>query len=379
MGPTIAKDCAESTDVTKVVGCDIDEEQLERCSHFVSTRKFEPVRLDLTDGKALVEQMKGIQVVINASAARFSLNVLQAATEAGVNLVDLSSANYPLEGNLYQEVKKANITVIPGCGVDPGLADIFAGYAMDLMDTVEEVYFACGGLPQNPNPPLNYRIVFGGKQMPIRPGKVPVILDGKQVEVDRYSGVEPVHVKGFKDLEAFYDGYPSSLLKLCIEKGVKTFKGKTIRYAGFVDLLMVLSDLGVIGTEPVTYLDQKIVPLDFFQELIYPQARFDPETGDRDVTILLVKVKGTKGDSKMCVTYEMVDFYDEEKKITSMAKTTGYTAAIIARMCARGDIPQKGIQWPVHIIKGDLFYELVESLKERGVKVTENVLKTRGL
>jgi lysine 6-dehydrogenase len=75
----------------------------------------------------------------------------------------------------------------------------------------------------------------------------------------------------------------------------------------------------------------------------------------------------------------MVDYYDEEKGITSMAKTTGYTAAIIARMLARGAFPQKGIQWPVRIVKGELFRELMASLREKGVEVTENILKTTGL
>ncbi|KYK36363.1 MAG: hypothetical protein AYK19_01065 [Theionarchaea archaeon DG-70-1] len=379
MGPAVAKDCAESTDVTTVVGCDIDEEQLRKCSQFVSSTKFEEVKLDLTDYRTLVKRMKGFDVVVNASAARFSLDILKAAMETGVNLVDLSGAPYPLEGELYDKVKKARITVVPGCGVDPGLIDILAGHGMDVMDEVEEVYFACGGLPKEPKPPLNYKIVFGGRKMPIHPGKVPVILDGAKVEVKRYDDVEPVSVKGFEDMEAFYDGYPSSLLTLCIKKGVKTFKGKTIRYKGFVDKIKMFEDLGIISEEPIIYKGHKIVPLDFFHECVYPLVRFDPEAGDRDVTILLVKIKGKKDDSHVCVTYEMVDFYDEEKGITSMAKTTGYTAAIVARMLARGDILQKGIQWPVYVIKGKLFEELMKSLRERGIEVTENVLKTTKL
>jgi saccharopine dehydrogenase-like NADP-dependent oxidoreductase len=59
-----------------------------------------------------------------------------------------------------------------------------------------------------------------------------------------------------------------------------------------------------------------------------------------------------------------------------MAKTTGYTAAIIARMLARGAISGSGIKWPVRIIKGELFRELMSSLHQRGVIITENILKT---
>jgi lysine 6-dehydrogenase len=245
---------------------------------------------------------------------------------------------------------------------------------MDLMDVVNEVHFACGGLPSDPKPPLDYKIVFGGNRMPIRPGKVPMIINKEHVEVDRYDDLEPVYIEGLKDMEAFYDGFPSSLLKLCQEKNVKTFKGKTIRYAGYVDKLKFLLDLGVIKNESITYQGREIVPIDFFHELIYPIVKFSEEDGDRDITVLLTRVEGKKDDSDMIVTYEMVDYYDEEKGITSMAKTTGYTAAIIARMLARRAFNQKGIKWPVRIIRNESFKELMSSLRKRGVEITENIL-----
>jgi lysine 6-dehydrogenase len=178
-------------------------------------------------------------------------------------------------------------------------------------------------------------------------------------------------------MEAFYDGFPSSLLKLCVERGVKTFKCKTIRYNGFVDKLKFLLSLGVIGNIPIMYKGKEIVPVDFFHELIYPIVKFDETAGDRDITVLLVRVIGTSGDVDIEVTYEMVDEYDDKKQITSMAKTTGYTGAIITRMVARGDVKEKGVQWPVRIIRGALFEELLSSLRKRGVVINETITKSR--
>jgi saccharopine dehydrogenase-like NADP-dependent oxidoreductase len=60
-----------------------------------------------------------------------------------------------------------------------------------------------------------------------------------------------------------------------------------------------------------------------------------------------------------------------------MAKTTGYSAAIMARMLGRGAISKKGIQWPVRVILGDLFEELLSKLRERGVEITETVTTSR--
>jgi lysine 6-dehydrogenase len=379
MGPTVAKDCVKDKNVEKVTGLDFDEAKLNAANSYVDDKKFTFNKVDITNHKQLVEAITGYNVVVNCTAAKFSLNVLNAAIEAKVNVLDMAGGGYPQDGPLYKQVEQTGITVIPGCGVDPGLIDILCGQGMEYLDEVDEVSFACGGLPKNPQPPLDYKIVFGGTRMPIRPGKVPMIVDGKLTELDRYTDVEAIFVDGYKDMEAFIDGYPSSLLKLCQEKGVKNFRGKTIRYEGFIDKLMFLLGLGVVGSKPINYQGRELVPVDLFHELIYPIIKFDEEAGDRDITVLLARVSGKKGGVDVEVTYDMVDEYDEETKITSMAKTTGLTAAIVARILARGAVKEKGIQWPVRVIKGELFEELLSSLSERGVKVTETITKTRSV
>ncbi|MCW4048180.1 MAG: saccharopine dehydrogenase NADP-binding domain-containing protein [Candidatus Bathyarchaeota archaeon] len=377
MGPSIAKDCAEATEVTKVLGCDIDEVKLTQAEEYVQNTKFEIQVLSVTDREALLKAISGYDVVINGTASRFSMDVLDAAMEAKINLVDLAGGGYPQEGEFYEKAEKSGITAIPGCGIDPGLIDILSGQAIMLMDEVDDVTFACGGLPKDPEPPLDYKIVFGGTRMPVRPGKVPMIVNGNQVEMDRYSEVESIFVEDLNPMEAFVDGYPSSLLKLCIEKGVKNFRGKTIRYSGFVDKILFLNDLGLISTEPINYEGKEVIPRELFHKIIYPLIKFDTNTGDRDLTVLLVQVDGKKDGSEKSIRYDMVDFYDEETQVTSMAKTTGYTAAIIARMLGRGAIKEKGIQWPVRIIHGELFEELLSNLRKRGVEVSETTTQTR--
>jgi len=379
MGPTVAKDCAEDPETVRVTGCDIDEAKLAAAKKYVDNRKFDTRKVDITSHGQLIAAMKGYDVVINSTAAKFSMGTLKAAIEAKINMVDLAGGGYPQEGDIYMEVEKADITVIPGCGVDPGLIDLLCGQAMEYMDEIDEVSFACGGLPKDPKPPLDYKIVFGGTRMPIRPGSVPMIVDGKLKEMDRYSEVEGIFVNQYPEMEAFIDGFPSSLLKLCQEKNVKNFRGKTIRYSGFVDKLMFLLDLGVISSKPIVYQGREIVPVDLFHELIYPIIKFDEALGDRDITVLQVNTSGKSGGRDINVNYEMLDEYDEEHHVTSMAKTTGFTAAIIARMVARGAVTKKGIQWPVRIIKDDLFEELLSSLRMRGVEVTETITKTRSV
>ena len=49
--------------------------------------------LSVTDHNTLVEKMKGFDVVVNATAAKFSIGILEAAMDAGVNVVDLGGGS----------------------------------------------------------------------------------------------------------------------------------------------------------------------------------------------------------------------------------------------------------------------------------------------
>jgi len=95
------------------------------------------------------------------------------------------------------------------------------------------------------------------------------------------------------------------------------------------------------------------------------------EEDEKDITVLRVAVEGVKDDSEASYTFDMVDFYDEDKGITSMAKTTSYTAAIVARMLGRGDISDRGLVPPGRVVRGDLFRHLLEELADRGVNIQQ--------
>jgi lysine 6-dehydrogenase len=66
----------------------------------------------------------------------------------------------------------------------------------------------------------------------------------------------------------------------------------------------------------------------------------------------------------------MVDRFDEERGVTSMARTTGYTAAIVARMVARGEIREKGVLPPETAV-GKVFERFVSELEDREVRIQE--------
>ena len=56
--------------------------------------------------------------------------------------------------------KEKGVTVVPDCGVAPGLSNILVGYAASRLDTVKTAHFMVGGIPEKPVPPLGYTITW---------------------------------------------------------------------------------------------------------------------------------------------------------------------------------------------------------------------------
>jgi len=135
--------------------------------------------------------------------------------------------------------------------------------------------------------------------------------------------------------------------------------------------LRFLEECGLLSREPIEFEGRKIIPFEVFSRIIYPKVKL--EKGEKDITVLRVMVEGVKDSKKTRYRFDMVDFYDEEKGFTSMARTTGYTAAIIARMVGRGEIVERGLVPPVRVIRGDLFLRLMGELRERRVSVKQVV------
>ncbi len=371
MGPALAMDCLESPEVEEVLLVDIDEERLRRVAgRLGSPPKLKTLVQDVRERRGLVEALRGYDVVGIALLRWLNVDAVWAAVEAGVHAVDLASAPEKDWGEINASALRAGVTVIPGCGVEPGLVDVLAAYAMDMLDSVESVRIWCGGIPRDPKPPLDYKIVFGGPYLPLRPGMVKVLEGGEERYVKRYTLGEPICFDGIdRPLECFYDGFPQTLYEVEKFRDVKSCSEMTVRYAGYCEKVNFLDECGLLSREPIVFEGREIIPFEVFSRIIYPKVRL--EEGERDITVLRVVVEGSKEGSETCYTFDMVDHYDEAKGVTSMAKTTSYTAAIVARMIGRGEITERGLVPPVRVIRGELARRLLRELRERGVLVKE--------
>lgn len=370
MGPAAAFNAMSDPDVSQVVVCDRSQQQLDACvsklTGMKGAERLSTVLLDLNDHVGAVKLMAGFDVAIGALSRSASVLAIRAASQAGTPLVDLARPDHNQLPGLRREVEAAGGFVILGCGLEPGLTEIMARYLSEKLDRVDELHIKCGGIPEKPTPPLGYKIVFGGRQLPLSESDAFVVENGQLKPVPRYSGVEPVVFPVVGRCEAWHEGFMPWLLELPVLKGLRVGTQKTVRWPGYAAKVTVLKEMGLLSREPVVVDGVQVVPKKLLDVLLYPLVRLEED--ERDITVFRVEVVGEKTRRRRRYKIEMVDRYDEALAFTSMARTTSFTGAIVARMIARGDLKASGMLPPEQVITGPLFDRLVNELAAANIR-----------
>jgi len=325
--------------------------------------------LDAQNPKNLAQVMAGHQAVLSAIPYYLNPGVAKAAIAARLHYCDLGgymeSTRQILK--LNDRAKKAGVTLIPDCGVAPGLCNSLAICGMERLSRPEEVHIYCGGLPQHPRPPLDYKIVFNlecvlGNYF----GESYVLKNGKVALVPSFSGKETLSFgPPLGKLEARTTGGATATCPWDFRGILKAYDYKTLRYPGHYEKMELLKDLGLLETAPLRVNGALIAPRDMFVAAAGPLLAFPK---DRDLLVMRVCVQGKRQGRKTQITYDLLDYGDRRTGFTAMQRTTGFTAAIILALMAQGDIPRTGVVPVQEAVNGRL---VLEAVRERGIHVKE--------
>jgi len=365
IGSVIARDFAESVDGAEVVVADKSERMAEAAASRIEGAEWTSV--DATDYTSLVESVRGFDLVIGALPGDYGYQALRAAVEVGVDMLDVSfTPENPLE--LDEAAREAGVTVVPDCGVAPGLSNMLVGHAAAKLDRVRAAHIMVGGIPERPVPPLGYTITWSAEGLIDEYMRDVRIVEGRRiVEVPALSGLEEIEFPGVGRLEAFYtDGLRTLVHTL---PGVESMWEKTLRYPGHVERIRLLRALGFFDEEPVAVEGVQVSPRLVTARLLERSLRM-PEVGD--ILAMTVEVAGERQGAETRYRYYLLDRYDRAKGVTAMARTTGYTASIVAQKLAQGAIKERGVVPPERLgMDESLFKDILSGLRERGVQVEE--------
>lgn len=373
-GAAAAYDMAQWGNAKNIILADIDQKAskyaAERVNDLIGRNAVEPILLDANDLKAVGKTLKGANACLSALPYSMNLNVTRVALDSGVNFCDLGgSTDIAIEQHGFdEEARQAGISIIPNCGQVPGMGTTLMVHAIELLDKAIDVYMWDGGIPQNPRPPFKYLMTFHIAGLTNEYDQPAIFLrDGKVTEVPQMTELETVEFpEPIGTLEAFVAGGGTDTMPWTYEGQLRTLQNLTLRYPGHFAQLRAFYDLGLWSLEPILVNGTEIIPREVFHTLFLPKVDF-PE--DKDMVIVRVKAIGEKDGKPAEALVEVIDYYDDTTGFTAMERGTGWSAAIVTEMMARGETA-KGAGGVEKMVPAKPF---VDELNRHGIKVREDI------
>jgi lysine 6-dehydrogenase len=367
-GSACAYDLLQDPDVAEVRVADLHIHHVPEFLAPYSGRRLIPTPLDVRDHEAARALMRESDAVMSAIPYYFNFELAKLAAEAGTHFCDLGGNTDIVfqQKGLDALAKERGVTVVPDCGLAPGMVNILAQHGIEQLDRVRRVKIYVGGLPQHPEPPLNYQLVYSLEGVLDYYTTLSWVLrDGKRTQVRALSEREEVEFPvPVGKLEAFHTAGGLSTMAFRYEGKIPTMEYKTLRYPGHAKIMEAIRELGLLDLDPVDVKGMKVVPREVFIACAGPRLR---KPKGRDLVALRVVVAGTKRGTKKTIGWQLIDKMDERTGITAMMRTTGYSLSITGQMQARREIAS-GVHTPDEGVPAKPY---IAGLRKRGVDIRE--------
>lgn len=369
IGSTAAEDMANSMSSSKIVIADQDARKAKNVADRIGESNVSWAHVEATDHGKLLRTLKDCDLAMGFLPGRLGYGLMEACIEARKNLVDVSyMAENPLR--LHQAAESAGITIVPDCGLAPGISNLIVGRAFQKLDKTRAVHIMVGGLPEKPMPPLGYTVTWSPESLIDEyTRKVIIVKQGRRVQVEALSGVENIFFPEVGKLEAFFTDGLRTLLQTM--DGVVDMWEKTLRYPGHAEKIRLLEAMGLFKDEKIKVEGVKVSPRKLMVRLL-EQTLQKPEV--KDFVALRVEICGVENGEKIGYTYHMLDKCDEKRGITAMARTTAYPMSIVAQLILNGAIKEKGVVPPERLGMEDrVFRKFSDGLEKRGIQISEKM------
>jgi len=378
VGTVICADLARTPSISEVICADINLDKAKRLAEKLNSEKVTPRKVDAGNSDELMKALKGSDTVINTSLPRYNLAVMDAALKNGVHYID-NAVYTSIDDKLkFDDAwKDAGLTALLNLGEDPGLSNIFARYAADRMDRVEEIRIRDGETCEGDYPFIATFSpdVFLGGEVFLNPL---IFENGSFKHLPPFSGKEVYEFPDPMGPLTVYctDHEETETLPRFIKKGVKYADFKLTFSPEVVELLQTLNQIGLMSTKPIDVRGAKVSPLDVFIALIPSPSEIAGKV--KGYACILADVRGEKAGEKIChIVYTFMSHEEAYKKlgVTATAYLTGITAAVGTAMLAEGKIRKRGV-FPPEVLDPEPF---LEEVKKKDIVVHEKITVMRSL
>ncbi|MFN0136304.1 MAG: saccharopine dehydrogenase family protein [Phycisphaerae bacterium] len=342
-GVALAFDLAKNCEAGEITLVDSDETAAITGATRIATLlpnvrcRVEPVRCDMTDHARLRDLLRGASVVLSAVPYRFNAELTDLAIDAGAHFNDLGGNTDVVRTQLarHDRARAAGISIVPDCGLAPGLGNILAAHGVAQLDQPIEAHVRCGGLPERPVGPLGYKLLFNFQGLINEySGCGEFLRGGKRVDVPALTEIEEIEFAApiGRCEAAITSGGTSTCAESFLGK-LQAYDYKTVRYPGHWAVIRALFGLRCFDERVTLRGGKTIEPKSLLRELMEDQLQF-PDVFD--ITVLRSTVSGMHDGRAKTIVYELIDRHDHATGFTAMERTTAFPTTLVAHMQARG-------------------------------------------
>ena len=370
-GTAAAFDLAKFSDATQIKLGDANFEQAQRSASrvngLIGNDLCQPHQVDGLSLDSLGAFLDGVDVLLSCVPYWMHPKIAEVAIAKGVSMCDLGgNTEVTLETlKLDASAQSAGVTLVPDCGLAPGLVNSLGMYLIESLDETESVKLYCGVLPQNPKPPFNYKLTFNLEGLVTEYDYEAVVLrDGEIAMVETLSELESLHVPELGTMEAFTTSGGTSTAPYTLQGKVRNYEYKTIRFPGHCERMRIFKDFGFWSEDHLDVRGVSVRPKDVFNRVFGPALA---KIQDHDQCAIKGVATGTKGGKAVRFEVDIFDRQDTVTGFTSMERLTGFSLSIIAQSIAKGSMP-KGVLRYETAMSG---HDFVAELGRRGIQISE--------
>jgi lysine 6-dehydrogenase len=297
---------------------------------------FVDATCDVSNPSDAIGTLSGADVVLSAVPYRFNAPLTEAAITARTSFCDLGGNTQVVRQQLanHDRAIAAGVSVVPDCGLAPGLGNILAAHGVAELDEPEDVRVRCGGLPEKPVGPLGYKLTFSFEGLINEySGCGQVLRDGKRLEIPALTEIEEIEFPPPLGVcEAAVTSGGASTAPDTFSGRLRSYGYKTVRYPGHFATIRALFGIGCFEDQVTLSTGEILEPRRLMRQLMEQRLAF-PEV--HDLVVMRCTVSGRHGGQSRTLQYDLLDRHDDETGFSAMERATAFPAALVAYMQAR--------------------------------------------
>src|SRR5688500_16580338 len=245
-GTCAAYDLAKHGEADRILMGDMSLDQArknaERVNSLVGRSVCEPYQVDALNELQLEEFLQPANVLLSCVPYWMHPRIAPVAIRSATHMIDMGGdTEVTMETMKFDDAAKAaGVTVVPDTGLAPGLVNSLGTHLMSMFDEVDTVRMYCGGLPQNPKPPFNYKLVFNVEGLVAEyTDDAIAIRDRKIAHIPTLTELEVIEGPELGKMEAFVTSGGTSTAPYSFEGKLNTYEYKTMRFPGHCERMRI--------------------------------------------------------------------------------------------------------------------------------------------